>query len=102
MEWERFFYSFKNIHKNSFKLCGLEFLTVLDHFLDRWKHSGDRNQSYRNDESIVRGEPSITFYNKKTRQIVIFKRETKIFTTAYILAKSSVDKYLTTGNIGSN
>jgi len=62
----------------------------------------DRNQSDRNDKSIFRGEPSITFFNEETRQVVIFDRETKIFITAYKLAERSVDEYLTTGNIGSN
>jgi hypothetical protein len=41
-------------------------------------------------------------FNQETRQVVIFDRETKIFLTAYKLAERSVDKYLTTGNIGSN
>jgi hypothetical protein len=41
-------------------------------------------------------------FNQETRQVVIFDRETKIFITAYKLAERSVDKYLTTGNIGSN
>jgi hypothetical protein len=62
----------------------------------------DRNQSDRNDKSTFRGEPSITFFNQETRQVVIFDRETKIFITAYKLAERSVDEYLTTGNIGSN
>jgi len=62
----------------------------------------DRNPSERNYESIFRGEPSITFFNEKTRQVVIFNRETKIFITAYKLAERNVDKYLTTGDIGSN
>jgi len=62
----------------------------------------DRNQSDRNDKSTFQGEPSITFFNEETRQVVIFDRETKIFITAYKLAERSVDEYLTTGNIGSN
>ena len=62
----------------------------------------DRNQSDRNDKSTFLGEPSITFFNEETRQVVIFDRETKIFITAYKLAERSVDEYLTTGNIGSN
>jgi hypothetical protein len=62
----------------------------------------DRNQSDRNDKSTFRGEPSITFFNKKTRQVAVFNRETKIFITAYKLAERSVDEYLTTGIIGSN
>jgi hypothetical protein len=62
----------------------------------------DRTQSDRNDKSTFRGEPSITFFNRKTRQVAIFDRETKIFITAYKLTKRSVDEYLTTGNIGSN
>ena len=62
----------------------------------------DRNQSDRHDKSTFRGEPSITFFNQETRQVVIFDRETKIFITAYKLAERSVDEYLTTHNIGSN
>lgn len=62
----------------------------------------DPNQSDRNDKSTFRGEPSITFFNQETRQVVIFDRETKIFITAYKIAERSVDQYLTTGNIGSN
>jgi hypothetical protein len=42
-----------------------------------------RNQSDRNDESTFRGESSITFFNEKTRQAVVFDPETKIFITAY-------------------
>lgn len=60
------------------------------------------NQSTRNDKSIFRGEPVITFYNEETRQIVIFNKETKIFITGYKLAERSVNEYLKTGNIGSN
>jgi len=62
----------------------------------------DPNQSVRNDKSTFQGEPSITFFNQETRQVVIFDQETKIFITAYKLAERSVDEYLTTGNIGSN
>ena len=62
----------------------------------------DPSQSVRNDKSTFRGEPSITFFNQETRQVVIFDQETKIFITAYKLAERSVDEYLTTGNIGSN
>ena len=62
----------------------------------------DPNQSVRNDRSTFRGEPSITFFNQETRQVVIFDQETKIFITAYKLAEKGVDEYLTTGNIGSN
>ena len=62
----------------------------------------DRNQSTRNDESIFRGKPSITFFNQDTRQVAIFDRETKIFITAYKLAERGVDEYLKTDNIGSN
>lgn len=62
----------------------------------------DRNQSDRNDKSTFGGEPSITFFNEKTRQVAVFNRETKIFITAYKLAERSVDEYLTIGNIGNN
>lgn len=61
----------------------------------------DRNQSDRNDESFFQGKPSITFFNKETRQAAIFDREPKIFITAYSLSDRSVDPYLKTGNIGS-
>ena len=60
----------------------------------------DRSRSDRNEESTFQGEPSITFFNEKTRQVVIFDRETKIFITASKLAEYSVDEYLTTSNIG--
>ena len=62
----------------------------------------DPNQSVRNDKSTFRGEPSITFFNQETRQVVIFNQEKKIFITTYKLAKRSVNEYLTSGNIGSN
>ena len=62
----------------------------------------DPNQSVRNDKSTFRGKPSITFFNQETRRVVIFDQKTKIFITAYKLAKRSVHEYLTTGNIGSN
>ena len=53
-------------------------------------------------EALFEGEPSITFFNQETRQVVIFDQETKIFITAYKLAKNNVDEYLRTGSIGSN
>jgi len=62
----------------------------------------DPNQSVRNDKSTFRGEPSIQFFNKEIRQVVIFGQETKIFIIAYKLSESSVDEYLKTGNLGSN
>ena len=62
----------------------------------------DRNLSVRNDESTFRGEPSITFFNKETRQVVIFDRETKIFITAYKISKNQIVDYEKTGNIGMN
>ena len=62
----------------------------------------DRNQSDRNDESTFRGELSITFFNKETRQVVIFNRETKIFITAYKIAERRANEYITNGNIGYN
>ena len=62
----------------------------------------DRNKSDRNDKSTFRGEPSITFFNQETRQVVIFDRETKIFITAYKLAERNADEYLITDNIGTN
>ena len=64
------------------------------------KFCEDRTQSDRNDKSTFKGEPSITFFNEKTRQAVVFDRETKIFITAYTIAERSVDEYLTSGNIG--
>ena len=47
----------------------------------------DRNQSNRNDESTFRGEPSVIFFNEKTRQVVIFDQKTNLFVTAYKLAE---------------
>ena len=49
----------------------------------------DPSQSVRNDKSTFRGEPSITFFNQETRQVVIFDQETKIFINAYKLAERS-------------
>ena len=62
----------------------------------------DRNQSDRNDKSTFRGEPSITFFNEETRQVVIFDRETKIFITAYKLTDNQAIEYLKSGNIVNN
>ena len=62
----------------------------------------DQNKSIRNDESLFRGRPSITFFNKETRQVVIFDQETKIFITAYKLAPRQINTYITTGSIGNN
>jgi hypothetical protein len=55
----------------------------------------DRNQSDRNDESTFRA-----FFNKETRQVVIFDRETKIFITGYKLAELQARQYEKTQNIG--
>lgn len=60
----------------------------------------DRNQSVRNDESVFRGAPAITFVNEKTRQIVVFGRESKKFITAYRLSSNSLERYLATGEVG--
>jgi len=60
----------------------------------------DRSRSDKNDESTFQGEPSITFFNEKTRQVVIFDRETKIFITAYKISPNQVIDYLKIGNIG--
>jgi len=64
------------------------------------KFCEDRTQSERDDKSTFKGEPSITFINKETRQVAIFDRETKIFITAYKLTEAQYDEYETTGNIG--
>ena len=60
----------------------------------------DRNLSVRNDQSTFRGKPAITFFNQKTRQIVIFDRETKTFITAYKLAERMVNDSIIDGKIG--
>ena len=60
----------------------------------------DPNQSNRNNKSIFRGEPSITFCNQETRQVVIFDRETKIFITAYKISPDQLIRSLRTGEIG--
>ena len=62
----------------------------------------DRTRSVRNDKSTFRGQPSITFFNEQTRQVVIFDQETKIFITAYKLAERSVESYIENGEIGNN
>ena len=82
------------------KLPSLDFIRAYQNAIKNFCE--DRNKSDRNDNSTFRGEPSITFFNQETRQVVIFDRETKIFITAYKLAERSIDEYLTTGNIGSN
>jgi len=82
------------------KLPSLDFIRAYQNAIKNFCE--DRNQSDKNDGSTFQGEPSISFFNEKTRQVVIFDRETKIFITAYKLAERSVDEYLTTGNIGSN
>jgi len=82
------------------KLPSLDFIRAYQNAIKNFCE--DRNQSDRNDGSTFQGEPYISFFNEKTRQVVIFDRETKIFITAYKLAERSVDEYLTTGNIGSN
>ena len=61
----------------------------------------DRNQSDRNDKSTFRGKSSITFFNEKTRQVVVFDRETKIFITAYKISPDQLIRYLKTGEIGT-
>ena len=60
----------------------------------------DRNQSDRNDKSTFRGEPSITFFNQETRQVVIFDRETKIFITAYKISPEQLVRYFKSDDIG--
>ena len=62
----------------------------------------DRNQSEVNNESTFRKTPSITFFNRETRQVAIFDRKTKIFITAYKLEERSFIKYLETSTIGIN
>lgn len=52
----------------------------------------DPNLSVRNEESTFK----ITFFNQKTRQVVIFDRETKIFITAYKLADRHAREYIGT------
>ena len=61
-----------------------------------------RNQSDRNDESTFRGEPAIMFFNRETKQIAIFNKETKVFRTASKLGRLGADIYLETGILGSN
>jgi hypothetical protein len=60
----------------------------------------DRTQSDRNDKSTFRGDPSITFFNEKSRQAVIFNRETKVFITAYKISDDQRDRYIESGEIG--
>lgn len=60
----------------------------------------DQDQVEVNYESTFRGQPSITFLNRKTGQIVVFKRATKTFLTGYKLSETNVDKYLETGKLG--
>ena len=60
-----------------------------------------RSQSTRNNNTTFRGQPTITFLNKETRQVAIFDRETKLFITAYKISKRNIHE-LTTGNIGND
>ena len=60
----------------------------------------DRTQSDRNNKSTFRGDPSITFFNEKSRQAVIFNRETKVFITAYKISDDQRDRYIESGEIG--
>lgn len=62
----------------------------------------DRTQSYRDDKSTFKGKPSITFVNEKTRQVVVFDRETKIFITAYKLSEDQITTYQKNRTIGIN
>ena len=82
------------------KLPSLDLIRAYQNAIKNFCENPD--QSERKDNSTFRGEPSITFFNPKTRQIVIFNRETKIFITAYKLADRHVDDYLSTGTIGKN
>jgi len=53
----------------------------------------DPNLSVRNNESIFRKNPSITFFNENIGQVVIFDRKIKIFIIGYKLANCYVRKY---------
>ena len=59
------------------KLPSLDLIRAYQNALK--KFCEDRTQSDRNDKSTFKGEPSITFVNKKSRQVVIFDRENKDF-----------------------
>ena len=80
------------------KLPSLDFIRAYQNAIKNFCE--DPNQSVRNDRSTFRGDLSITFFNKETRQVVIFTRETKIFITAYKLTENSAEEYLRTGDIG--
>ena len=80
------------------KLPSLDFIRAYQNAIKNFCE--DRNQSDRNDKSTFRGEPSITFFNQETRQVVIFDRETKIFITAYKISPDQLIRYLKTGEIG--
>jgi len=82
------------------KLPSLDFTRAFQNVIKNFCE--DPSQSVRNDESTFRGEPSITFCNQETRQVVIFKRETKMFISAYKLTENSLANYIKTGSIGSN
>jgi len=79
-------------------LPSLDFVRVYQNSIKNFCEN--RSLSSRNDESTFRGKPCVTFFDKKTRLIVVFDKETNFFVTAYKLAERSVDEYLTNGNIG--
>lgn len=54
----------------------------------------------RNNKSTFQDDPSITFYQKKTRLVVIFDRFTKEFRSAYKLTEPQATRYELTGEIG--
>lgn len=82
------------------KLPSLDFIRTYQNTLKNFCEN-QSNSVRRNDASTFRGEPSITFSNLATRQVVIFSREKKTFISAYKLSELSMSKYLETDNIGS-
>ena len=61
----------------------------------------DVSKSIKNEVSTFRGEPSITYFNERTRQTVIFQRDGTDLKTGYKMSRNRIDDYLRTGNIGN-
>lgn len=57
--------------------------------------------SSKNKKSTFQGSPSITFYDKTTRQVAIYNPDTGDFISGYKISKPRSQDYQTRGNIGN-
>lgn len=62
----------------------------------------DPNSSVKNDQSTFQGEPSITFFDKKTKKVVIFNRKENTFISAYKINKHQAEEYEKSHSIGKD